>query len=228
MIKNIFIPFENTQITGNLHINKGSKTLVIMCHGFGDTKDEPNVKRVAELLDENFNVFRFTFTDHKDPYLPEEKLNIDVVVKYFYRKYEEIVLLGVSLGGLSATLGVLNNKKINKLILVNPFAFFHNKVAWRFRKKIIGMFFAYFFVKKIRDNLNFYFRNFKPQSITIPALLIVAKNDQKVDSIHGKKLYKMIGYIEKKLIIDKEIDHGLTKESYKKTVTGYINNWLKK
>lgn len=228
MTKAVSIPFQDTKIKGNLHLNNNSKTLIIICHGFGDSKDEPGIKKVTELLNDKSNVFRFTFTDYKDPFLPEEKLNIDAVVKYFSKKYQEIVLLGVSLGGLSATLGTVSNKRIGKLILVNPFAFFHNKVAWRFRKKIIGMFLTYLFVKKIRDNLNFYFKNFRPKSIIIPTLLIVAQNDQKVDAIHGKKLFKLIGSLEKKLIIDKEIDHGLIKDSYKKTVTEYINNWLKK
>jgi len=192
MNKQLSIPYNNKKIKGHLHLNSHSNILIIICHGFGDSKDTPEIKRVTELLNNNFNIFRFTFTDSRDPYLPEEKLNIDTVVEYFSKNYQKIVLLGVSLGGLSAALGVVNNKKINKLVLVNPFAFFHNKVAWRFRKKIIGMFLAYPFVKKIRDNLNFYFKNFKPKSIMIPTLIIVAQNDQKVNAIHGKKLFKMI------------------------------------
>lgn len=228
MVKQFLIPYNKKRIKGNLHLNKNSRDLIIICHGFGDSKDTPGIKKVAELLNSKFNVFRFTFTDQQDPYLPEEKSNIDSIVNYFSKKYKKIILLGVSLGGLSAILGVINNREIGKLILVNPFAFFHNKVAWRFRKKIIGMFLAYPFVKKVRENLNFYFKNFKPKSIIIPTLLIVAKNDQKVDSAHGSKLFKMIGSLDKQFILDERIDHGLTKESYKNTVTEYISNWLEK
>lgn len=226
MIKDLSIPFDTKKINGNLHVNSNSDILIVVCHGFGDSKDTPGIKKVTELLNDKFNVFRFTFTDNKDPHLPEEKLNIDTVIRYFLKKYQKIVLLGVSLGGLSAVLGVINNRNIDKLIIVNPFIYFYKKVAWRFRKKIIGMFLAYPFIKNVRDNLNFYFKNFKPKLITIPTLLIVAENDKKVGSTHGKKLFRMIGSLEKKLILDKEIDHGLTKESYKKTVTKYISNWL--
>ncbi len=228
MVKSVLIPYQNKGIVGNLHVNNKSSKLIIICHGFGDSKDEPGIVRVTELLSNFFNVFRFTFTDYKDPYLPEEKLNIDTVVEYFSKKYKEIVLLGVSLGGLSATIGTTNNKYVNTLVLVNPFAYFHNKVAWRFRKIIIGMFLTYPFIKKVRNNLNFYFRSFKPNLITIPTLVIIAKNDQKVDAMHGKKMFKKLNSSKKKLIIDEKIDHGLTKDIYKQTVTEYISNWLTK
>jgi esterase/lipase len=228
MTKTVSIPFQNTKIKGNLHVNRKSKILVIICHGFGDSKDEPNVKRFTELLSNHTNVFRFTFTDNDKPFLPIEKENIETVVDFFSKKFEEIIILGVSLGGLSTILSVSGNNKIKRLILVNPFTYVFKKVAWKYRKMLISMFLAYPFIKEVRDNLNFYFKNLKPRLIKIPTLVIVALNDLKVGPIHGKKLFNNLGSLEKKLILDKEIDHGVTKESYKKIVIGYINNWLEK
>ncbi|EKE14498.1 MAG: hypothetical protein ACD_12C00473G0003 [uncultured bacterium] len=228
MSKKISVPFkQNLKIEGDLHINKKSNTLIIICHGYKDTKDEPVIKRIAELLENNFNVFRFTFTDREKPFLPIEKENILAIVNYFSDKYKEIVLLGASLGGLSVLLSIDNSLKINKLIFINPFVYFFKKVAWRFRKMLILILISYPFVKIIRDNLDFYFKSLKPSSITIPALFIVASNDAKVSSIHGKTLFSQLGSKQKKLILDENIDHGLNKEIYIKQVANYIIDWLK-
>ena len=85
----------------------------------------------------------------------------------------------------------------------------------------------YPFIKSTRNNLNFYFKFLKPQLITIPSLLIVAENDDKVDSSHGKTFYNQLSSKQKKLIVDENIDHGLTKEVYIETVVNYIIEWLK-
>ncbi len=228
MIKKIIIPFQqNLKIEGDLHVNKKSKTLIIICHGYKDSKDEPVIKRIAELLENNFNVFRFNFTDKDDPFLPIEKENISTIVDYFSHSYKEIILLGASLGGLSVLLSIKDNLRVNKLIFVNPFVYLFKKVAWRFRKMLISMIIFYPFVKIIRENLNFYFKSLKPELITIPTLLIVALKDEKVSSIHGKTLYKQLGSKQKKLILDENIDHGLNKEIYIKYVADYIIDWLK-
>lgn len=228
MIKKISIPFQQSlKIEGDLHVNKKSKTLIIICHGYKDTKDKHAIKRIAQLLENNFNVYRFNFTDREKPFLPIEKQNILTIVNYFDNKYKEVVLLGASLGGLSVLLSMDNSLKINKLIFINPFVYFFKKVAWRFRKMLITMLFLYPFVKNIRDNLNFYFKNLNPKYIVAPTLLIVAENDKTVDSIHGKILFKQLDSKQKKLILDKNIDHGLNKEIYIKYVTDYIVDWLK-
>lgn len=228
MIKNFFIPYNNKKvIKGTLHSKNNSNILIILCHGLNDSKENPNIKRISKLLNKKFNIFRFTFTDNKDIYLPEEKINIDIIVDYFSKKYKKIILLGASLGGLSAILGAINNKKIYGLVLINPFIFFHHKVAWNFKKTIIKMFLSYPFIKKVRDNLNFYFKNFKPKSINVPTLIITGKYDKEVSFTHGKKLFEIINNSNKKFILDKKIDHGLTKDVYKKIVVKYIINWLK-
>ena len=61
-MKDILIPFEkDVKIMGTLHSPKYSPTLLILCHGFTDNKDVYGIKRLAELLENHANVFRFTF-----------------------------------------------------------------------------------------------------------------------------------------------------------------------
>jgi esterase/lipase len=228
MIKNISIPYKkNQKIIGDLHINKNSKKLFILCHGFGDSKDEPNVKRFAELLNYNHNVFRFTFTDKDKTFLPTQKENIISVVNFFSKKFNEIIVIGASLGGLSLLLSTIENNKIDRLIFINPFIYIFKKVAWKYGIIILSMFLMYPFVKEIRENLNFYFQNLRPNLIKIPTLIIVGSKDKKVSSNHGKDLFYQLSNTQKKLIVDNEIDHGLTQENYKKKVIEYINNWIK-
>lgn len=228
MLKKIDIPFQdNIKIIGDLHINKKSKKLIILCHGYQDTKDEHAIKRIAELLENHYNVYRFNFTDRKKPFLPIEKQNIQTIVNFFSKKYDEVVLLGASLGGLSVLLSADKDLKIDKFIFINPFVYYFKKVAWRFRKMLITMLVLYPFLKSVRNNLDFYFKNINPKNIVSPTLMIVAENDKTVNSIHGKILFREINSKQKKLILDKNIDHGLNKEIYLKYVTDYIIDWLK-
>jgi alpha-beta hydrolase superfamily lysophospholipase len=227
MIKDIFIPFEkNSEIIGTLHSSKNSSTLLILCHGFTDNKDVFGIKRLAELLEQSINVFRFTFTD-KEPDLTIESKNLLKVTEYFSGQYKTIVVAGHSLGGLSALLSTFNNSRIDKLILINPFVYYFKKVVWRFRKILLIGSLLYPFSHRMRTNLAFYFKTLKPNRIKLPTLIIVGEKDQIVSPIHGKTLYKEIESTQKKLIINNEIDHGLTSEYYLQAVANYIINWLK-
>lgn len=227
MVKDINVRFGDQRILGHLHLNKKSKILIILCHGYGDTKDEPVLKRIAELLSKKHTVYRFTFTDRTDPDLKTERDNIETITRYFGKDYKNIVLLGASLGGLSTLLSVNSIKGIKKLILINPFAYFFKRVAPKFRRIINSMFILYPFVKKFRANINYYFKNFNPRSITIPVLLIVAENDKVVNSIHGKTLYKDIGSKDKQIFLDNDFDHGMNRPEYQEKAVNIINNWLK-
>jgi alpha-beta hydrolase superfamily lysophospholipase len=226
MIKEIQIPFEkNKNIVGDLHVQKNSTSLLILCHGFTDNKDVYGIKRLAELLEKSINVFRFTFTD-KEPDLTVESKNLLKVSKYFSEQYKTIVVAGHSLGGLSALLSTFNNSRINKLVLINPFVYYFKKVVWRFRKILLIGSILFPFSHRMRTNLTFYFKTLKPGQIKLPTLIIVGEKDQIVSPIHGKTLYKEIGAAQKKLIIDDEIDHGLTNEHYLQVVADFIISWL--
>ena len=221
------IPFKKgIEIQGELHSTKRSPTLLILCHGFTDSKDTPGIKRLAQLLEQTADVYRFTFTDNINPHLPTEVENVQVITQYFSRRYNTIVVIGASLGGLAAVLSAPRIKHMHKLILINPFAYFFKKIAWRFRKVLIVGIVLAPFVSKARENLLFYFRTFAPRSIRYPSLVVVSTHDQLVHPSHGHTLYRELASSQKKLILDDEIDHGLTKDIYLQKVARYIINWL--
>ena len=229
MTKKTNIVYDKRQtIYGDLHVNQKSSTLIILCHGFQDSKDTFAIKRLAEILENEFNVYRFTFTDRENPYLPVEEENIALVIKKFRSSFKRIVIVGASLGGLSVFLTATGNLPIDKLILINPFVYLHKKVIWKFRRMILSMFILYPFVKKIRDNLNYYYQKFHPGRISMRVLFIVAGNDEIVSPDHGKILFQQIGSKNKQLIIDDVVDHGLSKESFRKRIADDVTNWLSK
>lgn len=228
MTKEILIPFGTTvKIHGVLHQNNKSDTLVLLCHGFGDSKDTHGIKRLAELIEPSVNIFRFTFTD-SETNIKIEAENIHAIVSYFKTKYMHIIVMGISLGGLSSLLGTISGKNIDKLILLNPFVYLHMWVTWKYRKTLLLSILLAPILKRLRDTLIFYRTNLKPQDLLIPTLLIVSIHDEIVSPSHGKTLFGQIGALDKKLILDDEIDHGLSKEEYLKKVAGYIINWTSK
>ncbi len=229
MIKKVNIPFgEKSVIHGDLHMNKNSRKLVILCHGFKDSKDSPSIKRLAGILGKKFNVYRFTFTDRENPFLPEEADNISLVLEKFRPLYKEIIIVGASLGGLSVFLNIPKNPMVDRLILINPFIFLFKRVNWKFTKMIIGLLLLYPFSIKVRENINYYFKKLRPELVKIPTLVLTAKNDKIVSPVHGQVIYNQIKSTNKKIIMDDIVDHGLTKDYYRQRISKYVINWISK
>ena len=136
--------------------------------------------------------------------------------------------MGISLGGLSSLLGTISGQNIDKLILLNPFVYLHRWIAWKYRKTLLLSILFAPVLKRLRDTLIFYRTNLRPQDLLVPTLLIVSTHDEIVSPSHGKTLFAHIGSSQKKMILDNEIDHGLSKEKYLKKVAAYITSWITK
>lgn len=227
MDSDISIPFNSTHIQGTLHTSRKSETLIIICHGYTDTKDVPGIKKLSESLSTKYDVFRFTFTDGV-PHLPTQSKNILTVLDAFRNRYKKIYVLGHSLGGLSVLLSTTHGCKCDGLILINPLVDIKKHIAWKYRRILILGLLSYPFVARIRENVHYYFRNLKPKKIAIPILIIVAKNDNILDSSHGIGLYSLVSSHRKKLIIGDHMSHGLDTQDAIRYVTHAITDWILK
>jgi len=99
---------DNHKIFGTLDLNDNS-VLLIFVHGFTGNKDEHHYfNAVPFFMKNNFDTFRFDFyareTNHARP-LAESSItthsqDLEVVIDHFKDKYDELILIGHSLGPL--------------------------------------------------------------------------------------------------------------------------------
>jgi alpha-beta hydrolase superfamily lysophospholipase len=209
-----------------------NKRLIILCHGFGGDKSSFGISSVAAGLNANgFSTFLFDFTGQgksegdSDLDLHQQVADIKTIVDNFKSKYSDITVMGGSMGGLVSFISGLHMHEISRLILVNPFFYLFKKVHWNHRKYILTTLVLSPFYRKIRSVYACYFKNFHPEILKTPTLIIAGTQDKMVSCVHSQCFYNEIK-CEKKLIIDDEIDHDLTTQFYVDRVVNYIVNWL--
>ncbi len=217
-----------------LYSPNNSKKIIVICHGFKDSKDVFAVKELTKYFIKNkFSTFRFDFTGHGesegsfDNNLMQQVEDVKSVTTYFKKKHKEIIVIGGSLGALTSCLSTMENNDVFKLITINGFFFlnFFN-IAWKFSKYLIILCLTGLINKNIRKIFLFYFNKFNPSKIKVPVLVICAKKDEKVSYKQSLKFYFLLNS-EKSLKIMNNIDHGLTKKDYVVDVGKKIINWLK-
>ncbi|MBI5228727.1 alpha/beta fold hydrolase [Candidatus Micrarchaeota archaeon] len=139
MIKKVF--FKNSRgltLAGVLHIPRrnGPFPTVVLCHGFGSSKDSPERIKLAEKLAERgFVVLRFDFTGsgESEGRFEEKKLEgqiddlkhaIDFIQADALVDGERIGASGNSLGGATCIIGASKDKRIKALAAVCPVVYF--------------------------------------------------------------------------------------------------------
>lgn len=122
---------EGETLSGELNKVKKPKGLFILCHGFFGSKDNPFFDNlIPELKSLNFDVFRFDFSGNGNsegvfgkagPL--KEKQDLLSVIEHF-KDYDNILLLGHSMGG-SVVITVNNEvKRVKGVVAVNPVVFY--------------------------------------------------------------------------------------------------------
>ena len=127
MEKEIIIPTKDSyKIYGTLNSKTKSNTLLIFAHGLSGNQYEHYYFNGAKFFaKEGFDTFRFDFYARKNNARPLIKSTIathvkdlESVISNFKNKYQNIVLIGHSIGALVILKSNLSN--INKIILWDP------------------------------------------------------------------------------------------------------------
>jgi len=214
---------QNQKITGILHNNNQSKTLFIIVPGYKTYKNDPAIKEMAVQLSKKYTVFRYDSTD--DINVVRQENNLNSIVDFFRLKFDNIILIGTSLGALVSLMHVNKNKCVNKLVLINGFFYFWG-LKWNDLKIIILTFITFPFIKISRQILISYYKNLKPKNINVPVLLICGRNDERINFKQSQKFYNSVKE-NKSLVILDNIDHGLTRKEFVVDVSKKIIEWLK-
>ena len=141
----------------------------------------------------------------------------------FFKYFEEIILLGGSLGALSASIVAIANKKVTRLITVNGF-FGDSDLG----KKVKKTYFLYRLASLIRSDFrkdyNFFKNNLIPEKINIPVSVIYTKTDDVVKPTQSERFYSKLSLTKNKRLIPLQLKkHNLTGKGDVDKVVSSIN-----
>ena len=190
---------DKVKIAANYN-KKGHKKVLIIAPGWCMTKDSKAFRQIARAFSSSYDTICLDFRGHGASggfytFSAKEEKDIEAVVDFAKKKnYDEICLMGFSLGAAASSI-YASKYKVDKLVLVSaPYDFdkienqMYKKEAWleTFRKFELIRFLT------IRPSL-FIHKKTKPadiiDKITCPTFFIAGKKDPTVHLWHTKELY---------------------------------------
>jgi alpha-beta hydrolase superfamily lysophospholipase len=225
----ITIPNDDSVLVGILH-KKSVKTLFIVCHGYGGSKDDTAMTGISRgLAGRGFSSFRFDFSGTGESTGPAgmlvEKQTEDLLtVVNFFRSYPRIVLVGGSLGVLPVILSALTSAKISAIITFNGF-FGKMPESGKYRRIFFWIRLLTLVVPRFRKAYRKFTLLFRPENITVPVLVICSENDTIVDYRQSVNFYNKLKVKNKKLAILPLAAHGLSEKGDTDKVVAEICAW---
>jgi len=247
----------NEDLVGIYHQVNDDKKVVIVCHGHTGTKERNFIPALCSELNKNgYNAFRFDFSGNgesdgkfEESTHSKEVEDLKSVIDYFSGKgFEQIALIGHSMGGVVCILETSTDKRIKLLVSIAGSAY-PERFRQRFIKKkritegeleeeLNEKEFIDWYKEKAGKRFNFkmsktFFEDIKKhkpieavKNIKCPVLLIHGDKDETIDVSESKEIYQKANQ-PKDLIIIKNGDHtfddiGIRDEMIKKLI-----NWLK-
>lgn len=215
-MKQIFLQTEDKiQIAINHYTNQ-QNSVVIICPGWFMTKDSKPFQKISNELAVNYDIITMDFRGHGKSsgfytFTAKEEYDLKSVIKYAKSySYQNVYLLGFSLGAALVLIYGAHNNDIAKIIAVSPpteFTKIENKMyspdAW------IPTLFQKFEPSRwisIRPG-NPFLKKIKPVEIITkikqPTLFIAGEKDPTVAAWHTEKLYQDANCTKKYILFQK-------------------------
>lgn len=221
--------------------------LVIICHGFSQTKSQRKFTFLArELVKNNFAVFRFDFSGHGESEGELENVSIKSQTEELKIVFENLLnnkridknrvfILGHSLGALIACLFERKYKKAKGLILLSPALQQKELIKEWYSPEQIALWQKQGYLDTPKGRLGLKYLkealalNWQEivRGIKCPILILHGKNDKDVPLKYSRELLKAIKS-DKKLKIIENADHGLESHQAKRKIFKYSYSWLNK
>lgn len=224
---------------------------ILIIHGFaGGTYDQEFLANKLELI-EDFDVFSFTLPGHdkfsakgikESDWIEAAESHVEELIK---NGYDNIYLIGHSMGGVISCYLAGKYKEIQKLVLAAPafecIASKDGKIdvikSLKQSKKIVkrvgglkGVLtrfikFPISIVKEFQKLITDYQK--APTSINVPILIIHGMNDDMVPYESSIKVFNEIPHTNKKLVISKSLIHNVFNSDNKLEISKIVIEFLK-
>ena len=239
--KDSFLLTSDKEKIAYYHYQNNQAKLIVIAHGFYNSKDSVLLQQLARDLSDGYDVFMFDFRGHGRSsglfsWMSKESKDLEAVLNHLKGRYEKIGLVAFSLGG-SISLNVLSETKgVDSLICVSAPAEF-GKIDYKFWELDWKKDFIYtLFSKdgKVGKGVRlgpFWLKKKKPikavERIKIPVFYIHGDKDWVIKPWHSRALYKKTN-TEKKLVVIKNGPHAeyLMQDSAEEFVRE-VKKWFK-
>lgn len=218
----------------------GHDKVVIIAHGFFNSKDALLLKELGQALDDQYDIIMMDFRGHGKSsgffyFTSKEYLDLEAVLEYARKSYDKIGVIGFSLGAATTLITASRSDLINSVIAVSgPTEF----------AKIEFHFWGLDFKNELMYNLvgngrigksvqigPFWLKKQKPidivDKIKCPVMYIHGQKDWLIKAWHSESLFKKTN-AKKHLAIIKNGPHAeyLVQQNKIETV-GLIKSWFK-
>lgn len=225
------------------HYQNGHDKVVVIAHGFFNSKDAELLKQLGAALDDQYDVIIMDFRGHGKSgglfyWTSKEYLDLEVVLEYAHKHYEKIGLIGFSLGAATSMITASrasHGHLINSLIAVSsPTEFW--KIEYRFweidfENDIIYNWFGRGKVGKRILPGPFWQKKDRPvdcaAKISCPVLYIHGEEDWLIKPWHSQEMYKHTKSLKKLALIKKGPHAEYLIRKNKKETVDLIKNWFK-
>ena len=223
---------------------------ILIVHGFaGGTYDEEELANFLEL-NRNFDVFQFTLPGHeknlsKANHLDWIKKSEEKIEWLIQNGYNNIYVIGHSMGGVIATYLAVKYKEVKKLVLAAP-AFQYLKVikekinlidSLKATPKVVKTYGGDEIIARLLKlgpgavkefmNLTKEYYDY-PNEVTCPLLIIQGKNDNLVPLSSSKYVYDSAKSDFKKLIYVESLTHDVFRGEDSYNIYKIVERFLKK
>src|SRR5580658_9397797 len=111
------VKLANGALTGKWHHTESTKQLIVICHGYQGSSDDPALVAIARGLNKNGrNTFTFNFSKNTGGFDIEHQVKDIAKISRHFESYDEIVLLAASFAALTASIAAIQIPKVSKLI----------------------------------------------------------------------------------------------------------------
>ncbi len=202
LISGHFIAADRHRVYYDYYKN-GNDRLIIIAHGFFNSKQALLLKELGESLAREFDVILFDFRGHGESkgffhWTTKEYLDLLAVIDYAKEHYKKIGVIGFSLGAATSIITATKTDLINSLIAVSAPTDF-GKIDYQFWKFDVENDLIYGLIGKGLTGKGarpgpFWQKKEKPldivPSIKVPILYIHGDSDWIIHHRHSEELYK--------------------------------------
>lgn len=240
IVKTGFVVTEDNKKIAFDHYQNDHEKVIVLAHGFYNSKGSVLFRQMAEELSGDYDVISMDFRGHGKSDGPfcwtaKEHQDLEAILEYAKKHYDEIGVIGFSLGAATSIIVASNSDRISSLISVSSPTEFR-KVDGLFWKMGIMENIVYNFFQEGRFGKgvfpgSLWLEKTNPidvvNKIHIPVFFVHGQEDWLILPGHSKELYEKAND-KKKLSIIKNVSHAeYVYRSDRKGTMQMFKDWFK-